>query len=158
MSPPVVVAQMLIRKAAQEVFDAFIDPDTTTQFWFTKSSGSVEPGATLLWEWEMYGGSAEVEVYEVEANSRIRIQWGDPPCPVEWSFEPRGEAATLVRITTSGFAGTDDEIVAKAIDSMGGFTSLLAALKAFLEHGIRLNLVADHNPDAHITSWQARPS
>lgn len=42
----------------------------------------------------------------------------------------------------------NDEIVAQALDSMGGFTFVLAGLKAFLEHGIVLNLVADHNPDA----------
>jgi uncharacterized protein (DUF2249 family) len=31
---------------------------------------------------------------------------------------------------------------------MGGFTMVLAGLKALLEHGIELNLVADHFPNA----------
>ena len=30
---------------------------------------------------------------------------------------------------------------------MGGFSLVLAGLKALLEHGIQLNLVADHFPD-----------
>jgi hypothetical protein len=38
--------------------------------------------------------------------------------------------------------------VPEAIDSTGGFSFLLAGLKAFLEHGLELNLVADHNPGA----------
>jgi len=34
---------MLIRRPVAEVFEAFIDPDITTQFWFTRSSGRLEP-------------------------------------------------------------------------------------------------------------------
>ena len=76
--------------------------------------------------------------------------WTKPrPTPVEWVFTPRGDDATFVTITASGFAGTDDERVARAIDSMGGFSFLLAGCKAFLEHGVMLDLVADHNPDGH---------
>ena len=33
---------MLIRKPVAEVFEAFVDPDITTKFWFTKSSGRLE--------------------------------------------------------------------------------------------------------------------
>ena len=146
---PIVKAQLLIRRPVSEVFEAFVDPAITTKFWFTKSSGKVEPGKVLTWEWEMYGASAEVRVKAVEKNARIQIEWDDPPCPVEWHFTSRPDDTTLVIISNWGFSGSGDEMVAKAIDSMGGFTSLLAGLKAFLEHGIELNLVADHHPDAH---------
>ena len=47
-----------------------------------------------------------------------------------------------------GFSGGAEAIVAEAIDSTGGFSFLLAGLKAFLEHGIELSLVADHAPDS----------
>jgi hypothetical protein len=46
--------------------------------------------------------------------------------------------------------------VAAAIDSTGGFSLLLAALKAFLEHGIELNLVEDHAPAALVEGWTSR--
>ena len=36
---PMVEAQMLIRKPVSSVFQAFIDPQITSRFWFTKSSG-----------------------------------------------------------------------------------------------------------------------
>ena len=148
-SSPIVKTQMLIRKPAAEVFEAFVDPAITTQFWFTKSSGRIEAGKMIQWEWEMYGVSAQVTVEAIEKNKRILISWDDPPCPVEWRFIPRNDNTTLVSISNWGFSGTQDEIVAKAIDSMGGFTLVLAGLKALLEHGIVLNLVADHHPDAH---------
>jgi uncharacterized protein YndB with AHSA1/START domain len=96
----------------------------------------------------MYGVSAQVNVKEVEHNTRILIEWGDPPCPVEWLFSAHADKTTLISISNWGFCGSDDEVVAKAIDSMGGFTLVLAGLKALLEHNVALNLVADHHPDA----------
>jgi uncharacterized protein YndB with AHSA1/START domain len=146
---PVAKAQMLIRKPVAEVFEAFIDPTITTRFWFTKSSGKLEPGQEVRWDWEMYGVHATVKVKAVEPHRRILIEWGDPPCPVEWLLTPREDNTTLVSISSWGFLGSDDEVVAQAIDSMGGFTLVLAGLKALLEHGVVLNLVGDHHPDAH---------
>jgi len=144
---PVAKAVMLIRKPVSEVFEAFVDPAITSQFWFTRGDGRLESGTTVHWYWDMYGVSAEVAVKSIEPNKRILIEW---PSPVEWIFTPRGSDATFVSITASGFIGTNDEKVAQAIDSMGGFNLVLAGCKAFLEHGVRLNLVADHNPDAHV--------
>lgn len=146
---PVAKTQMLIRRPVAEVFEAFVDPALTTRFWFTKSSGRLEPGREIRWDWEMYGVSAQVHVKAVEANRRILIEWDDPPCPVEWLFTPRADDTTLVEISNWGFSGSDDEVVAKAIDSKGGFSLVLAGLKALLEHDVVLNLVADQHPEAH---------
>ena len=55
-----VEAQMLIGKSVSTVFQAFIDPKITTNFWFTKSSGQLETGKTITWEWEMYGASTNL--------------------------------------------------------------------------------------------------
>ena len=138
---------MLIRCPASEVFGAFVDPAVTTRFWFTKSSGLLAPGAQVRWEWEMYGVSTNVVVKAVERDTRILIEWNDPPCPVEWKFEARGKHATFVTIETSGFRGSDSEVIAQALDSKGGFTSVLAGCKALLEHDVTLNLVGDQFPD-----------
>lgn len=144
---PVVKAKMLIRRPVAEVFNAFVDPSVTTRFWFTRSSGRVEPGRELRWDWEMYGVSAKVHVKEVDPNRRILIEWDDPPCPVEWMFTTRPDGTTFVTISNWGFSGSDDDVVSQAIDAMGGFTLVLAGLKAWLEHRVALNLVADHHPD-----------
>lgn len=152
--PPVAEAQMLIRKPVAEVFQAFVDPAVTTRFWFTKSSGRLEPGKEVRWEWEMYGASTQVRVKEIEENRRILIEWDDPPLPVEWLFTARPDNTTLVQIRNEGFQGSEDEVVARALDSKGGFSFVLAGLKAWLEHGIALNLVADHFPDANSTADQ----
>lgn len=146
---PVVKAEMLIRKPVAEVFEAFIDPAITTKFWFSKSSGRLEAGKHIRWEWEIYGVSDEVYVQELEQNKRIQVEFSDKN-RAEWIFTPRAENKTFVTITSSGFTGNGEEIVNRAIDEMGGYTIVLCGLKALLEHNIVLNLVADHAPDAHV--------
>ena len=148
-SKPVVKAEMMIRKPVNDVFQAFIEPSTTTKFWFTKSSGRLEKGKHVRWEWEMYGVSDNIFVKDIEENKRIFIESSDGTT-VEWMFTPRNELETMVSISNSGFSGNGDEIVARAIDSMGGYTMVLCGLKAYLEHNIILNLVLDKAPDYHI--------
>jgi uncharacterized protein YndB with AHSA1/START domain len=148
--PPVMKTQMLIRKPARDVFETFVDPAITTKFWFTKASGRLEPGKEVKWEWEMYGVSATVKVRAVEQNSRIGIDWGDEQhgfTTVEWRFLPWKDDTTFVTITEQGYTGDGDQVVARAMDSMGGFSFVLAAAKAFLEHNIMLKVTADHAPE-----------
>ena len=65
---------------------------------------------------------------------------------MEWVFTPVGEDATFVSVTNTGFQGDGDAVVAQALDSTGGFTWVLAGAKAFLEHNLLLNLIADRFP------------
>ncbi|TDL64801.1 polyketide cyclase [Rhodococcus qingshengii] len=148
---PVVKAEMLIRRPVEEVYEAFINPEITTRFWFTKSSGRLEEGKTIRWDWEMYGVGDELNVKKLEQNKVIRIEWTDGT-QVKWVFTPRGDNQTFVSITNSGFSGSGDEMVNHAIDSMGGYTMVLSGLKAYLEFNIQLNLVADKAPDANV-NW-----
>jgi uncharacterized protein YndB with AHSA1/START domain len=144
---PVVRAEMLIRRPVREVFQAFANPKITTKFWFTKGSAKLETGAKVRWDWEMYGVGADIDVIEVVENSRIVIDWGTR---VEWTFTPRGDNETFVTIVNDGFEGTADELMEQAMDSTQGFTFVLSGLKAYLEHGVQLNLVGDKSPDAHV--------
>ena len=96
----------------------------------------------------MYDASSHITVKDVEQNKRILIEWSGygSPTTVEWIFTPYGNDATFVSITNSGFSGDGDELVKQALDSTGGFTWVLAGLKAYLEHNIMLNLIADRFP------------
>ncbi len=149
ISQPMATAVMLIRRPVEEVFEAFIDPAITTKFWFTKSTGRLEVGKQVEWSWEMYGVSAPVDVKAIAPNDKVVIEWGaeGSKTTVEWSFRSLGEKGTYVSIVNTGFKGSPDEIVAQVNDSAGGFNLLLAGLKAWLEHGLQLNLVGDHVPE-----------
>jgi uncharacterized protein YndB with AHSA1/START domain len=145
---PMTKTGMLIRKPAAEVFEAFVDPEITTKFWFTKGSGRLEVGKPVQWDWEMYDISVPVTAKVIEPDRRIVVEWPGykGTTTVEWLFEPQADGTTFVRITESGFTGNGDELVNQVTGSTQGFSLVLAGLKAFLEHGIRLNLVADRFP------------
>ena len=143
---PTVETQMLIRKPAAEVFQAFIDPAITTNFWFTKSSGPLEAGKTIQWEWEMYHVSSTVFVKEIIPNQKIVMEWGNPVTTVEYEFTSSTDDTTYVVIKNYGFHQTGDDLINIIKDSTGGFTTVLDGLKAYLEHDIKLNLIADKFP------------
>jgi uncharacterized protein YndB with AHSA1/START domain len=145
-NPPVAKASLLIRKPVAEVFEAFVDPQIITNFWFDESSGRLEAGTTVNWRWAMFDMTVDVDVIDIKVNERIEIKWGtnaDDVSAVEWTFEQRSADTTFVRVVNKGFSGDADKIVGAALDSTGGFALVLAAAKAWLEHGVRLNVVAD---------------
>ncbi len=137
-------AELLIRKPVAEVFEAFVDPDVITKFWFDKSTGRLEYDKTVQWHWELFNASTEVRVKAIEENKRILIEWGtDHPTTVEWIFTPRSGDTTYLSVINKGFTGDGDEIVHQALESTGGFALVLAAAKAYLEHSLELYIVAD---------------
>jgi uncharacterized protein YndB with AHSA1/START domain len=145
---PVMKTGMLIRKPAAKVYEAFVNPEITTKFWFTRSSGRLAVGKPVKWEWEMYGVSADAVTAKIlEPGERIVMDWPGHKgkVTVEWTFTARDEG-TFVGVTESGYTGSGDELVQQVTDSMQGFSLVLAAAKALLEHNVRLNLVADRYP------------
>ncbi|MEX0723549.1 MAG: SRPBCC domain-containing protein [Gracilimonas sp.] len=151
----VVEAKMLIRKPLAKVFEAMINPKITSKFWFTKSSGSVEPGKTLEWEWGQFGVSDTVDILEVKTNEYISLEWklGELKTKVEMFFEAYSDTSTLFKVTENGFWDSipaKDEKLEEKINLMlgqnGGWNLMLSSMKAWLEHELDLNLTADHNP------------
>jgi len=150
---PTAQAAMLIRKPPGEVFQAVVNPEITTRFWFTKSTGRLQPGAEVRWTWEMYDVSAPVRVTDFQEGRHLVLEMGEPAqaMTAEWRFEPRENDSTYLTVTAEARFAVDsgDTACAWAIDQMGGYTEVLAELKALLEHGIVLSLVRDHWPNGH---------
>ncbi|UEQ77514.1 SRPBCC family protein [Chryseobacterium arthrosphaerae] len=140
-----VEAQMLIRKPVENVFEAFINPEVTTHFWFTKSTGKLEEGTEVTWEWEMYGVKNVVKVHQIIPNQLIRTEWGEPSVNVDYEFKTM-ENGTLVVIKSYGFSQTGEDLLKEINDNTGGFTTVLDGCKAYLEHGINLRLIEDKFP------------
>ncbi len=141
-------ARMLIRRPAPDVFEAFVDPQIMTRFWFPKASGRLETGNEVSW----YVGTGDdafeitVRVKSADKPHLLHIEWGDSGqfTQVVWVFESKGEEETIVRITESGFTGDQSEIVQSALASTGGFNQVITAAKALLEHDAQINVVEDH--------------
>ena len=145
---PITETGMLIRRPVAEVFEAIVNPDITTQFWFTRSSGRLHVNRPVRWHWDMYDVSIDVIPIAIEPHRRIVIEWTgySGPTTVEWTFGAQKDNTTFVSVTESGFIGTGDQLVKFVTDSTQGYALVLAGLKAFFEHGIRLELVRDRYP------------
>jgi uncharacterized protein YndB with AHSA1/START domain len=144
---------MLIRRPVSEVFEAFVNPEITTKFWFTDSTGQLEKGKEVEWTWKMYDFTGFVLVKELIVDRSIEIEWGPKGAPrsrAAWTFEPLDEHATFVSIVMDGFAGDEEAVFNNLIGSVGGFCWVLAGLKAWLEHEIRLNVVRDRFPKGKV--------
>jgi uncharacterized protein YndB with AHSA1/START domain len=154
-SYPTVTATMLIRKPVSEVFEAMVNPEITSKFWFTSGSGRVETGKTLEWEWGQFGIKDTVDILDVTRNEFISLNWrlGGLTTTVEIRFELTSDTTTFVRVTEKEFWNSDphedkklDEKIRLMLGQNGGWNLVLASLKAWLEHGLDLNLIADHHP------------
>ena len=141
-------AQILVRATPEAVFDAFVDADTMSKFWFTRRDGGLSEGETVLW----YVGeddaayAIEVRVKELKRPEKIQIEWGEGEQFTEvcWRIENSSDGNSKLTIEETGFTGSPAEIVAKALDSTKGFNQVIVAVKAVLEHNAHINVVADH--------------
>src|SRR5262245_59039898 len=126
-------ADMMIRRPVHEVFEAFIDPAITAHFWFTHGSGRMDQHNELIWTWAMYGLHVPVKVLRIEKDKRIEYEWGTAPdtTRVIMTFMPLSADTTFVVIVNEGFKGTAEEVIAQLRDSTGGFSFVLAGLKAW---------------------------
>ena len=114
--------------------------------------GRLETGKTVQWEFADFPGAFPVEVVEVEPNRRIVLRWeaneGPPEAEeavvraaymttVVFTFEPLDDGRTLVTIEEGGWHETPTGLKA-AFGNCQGWSQMLAALKAWVEHGVNL--------------------
>lgn len=150
---PVVEVDMLVRRPAAEVWEAFADPERIRRFWLARSSGRLVTGAEVRWTFKVAGAATDVVVVQAVPGELLDLRWDDGQ-PLTITFEARDDA-TLVRIRVTDFGG--DTPAADAVESMSGFTLVLASLKMWVEHGIDGDLMYDKFPDADYADRPSHP-
>ena len=133
-----------ISRPVAEVYEAVTDPDRLSKYFTTGGArGRLEPGAEVSWDFADFPGRFPVTVVEAEAPRRIVIEWDgnetvDDRTRVVFEFAPIDNGTrTLVTITESSWRATDAG-AKSAFGNCEGWTGMLAALKAWVEHGINL--------------------
>lgn len=138
-----------ISRPVHEVFEAVADPAKLSCYFTTGGAqGRLEEGATVTWDFADFPGAFPVKVVEVDPDKRIVLQWeaNDPDSAgpsydttVTMAFSPvDGESGrTLVEIAEEGFRETEGGLKASYGNCMG-WSQMLAALKAWIEHRINL--------------------
>lgn len=135
-----------IARPASEVYEAVADPEQLSKYFTTGGAqGRLAAGSEVTWDFHDFPGEFPVEVLEADPPRRIVIRWEGDEASDEsgkttttFEFEPiDDDTRTLVTITESSWRATPDGAT-KAFGNCEGWTGMLTALKAWLEHGINL--------------------
>ncbi len=135
-----------ISRCPGQVYEAIVDPRQISRYFATGGAhGRMESGATVIWGFADFPGAFQVRVQEASHSRRLVIEWEGTDTvsdhgvtEVTFLFEAFNDyTRTKLTITEHGWhpttKGTQD-----AFGNCMGWTSMLAALKMWLEHGVKL--------------------
>lgn len=134
-----------IGRPVPEVFEAFVNPDSLSGYFTTGGAkGRIEQGATVTWDFHDFPGAFPVHVVEVEKDKRVVLKWGENDerngqveTTVTIRFEPTGDGRTIVSIAEEGWPATEKGF-GNSYGNCMGWSQMLCAMKAWVEHGINL--------------------
>ena len=133
-------AALKILKPMNEVFEAIVDPAKMSNYFISKSTGRIEEGKTLTWEFPEFDMQFPVRADKVEKDKYISWYWVNAEDKVETKVEisllPMKDG---VFVTVTEKSRDNDEAGIKWLaGNTGGWANFLACLKAYLEYGINL--------------------
>jgi uncharacterized protein YndB with AHSA1/START domain len=129
-----------IAKKPDVVFQAIVDPKHMTQYFISKSSGLMESGKTLQWEFPEFPDSYPVRILSIKENIYINFEWDgeNHPLTVNIKLEARdNNKSTLVTVVEKETENNEAGINWLK-NNTAGWANFLACLKAYLEYGINL--------------------
>jgi uncharacterized protein YndB with AHSA1/START domain len=128
-----------ILKPVNEVFEAIVDPIKMSNYFISKSSGKMETGKQIMWQFPEFDMEFPIRVSKIIRDDYISYYWDveGTELLVEMTLTPRGEGSTIVTISEKSRANDEDGI--KWLKgNTAGWANFLACLKAYLEYGINL--------------------
>lgn len=130
-----------IQKPVHDVFEAIVDPSKMSNYFISKSTGRMEAGKTVSWQFPEFDMQFPVRVHEVKPDNYVSYSWNDAEdgtvTMVEITLKPVTDNDTFVTVTEK--ARENDERGIKWLQgNTQGWANFLACLKAYLEYGINL--------------------
>jgi uncharacterized protein YndB with AHSA1/START domain len=132
-------AKLQILKRANEVYEAIVDPSKMKNYFISNSSGRMQEGKQLLWQFPEFDMEFPVRVDKIEKDKYISYYWNVDGMDllVEMTLTPSGTDATIVTITEKS-RKNDEDGIKWLKGNTEGWANFLACLKAYLEYGINL--------------------
>jgi len=140
MAELVARAQMLIRRPAREIFNAFVRPDLITKFWLKGTTGPLGRGARVEWQFMVPGATERVNVTAFDEPHHLAFAWSQGGLSVDLKFSEQANI-TVVSVEVRGF--TNEGGADAVMNATEGFSIVLCDLKTLLESGHSANLVRD---------------
>ncbi len=128
-----------ILKSVNEVFEAIVNPSKMSNYFISKSTGRMEEGRQLKWQFPEFEMEFPIRVGKIEKAKYISFYWDLDGIEllVEITLTSIDNTSTIVTITEKG--RKNDEAGIKWLKgNTEGWANFLACLKAYLEYGINL--------------------
>lgn len=134
-----VKATLQIQKSPAEVFDAIVDPEHMKNYFISESTGPIEEGKVLVWQFPEFDEEAPVRIGRIEQDKYISFYWDidEEELLTEIELRPAGNNSTVVHITEKS-RDNDEKGIKWLQTNTEGWANFLACLKAYLEFGINL--------------------
>ena len=128
-----------ILKPVDEVFEAIVNPTKMSNYFISKSSGRMEEGVQLKWQFPEFDMEFPIRVGKVEKDKYISYYWEVDGIDllVEIKLTSGNSTATIVTITEKS-RKNDEGGIKWLKGNTEGWANFLACLKAYLEYGINL--------------------
>ena len=126
-----VKASLLIQKPAHEVFEAIVNPDKMSYYFISKSTGRMEEGKNLIWEFPEFDMEVPVRVGKIETDKYTSYYWSGVDGKelfVEMTLTPGNNISTIVSITENGMPN-DEAGIRWLCGNTEGWANFLACLK-----------------------------
>jgi uncharacterized protein YndB with AHSA1/START domain len=131
------LTKMNILKSANEIFEAFVDPEKIGQFWFSSSSERWAQGKTITLRYEEYNAQGDILIKEILENEKIVFEWAGGRI-ITIAFLPSEKEGTIVEVREEGFDESDEHILEQLVDNKEGWVYMLTCLKGYMEFGVDL--------------------
>jgi uncharacterized protein YndB with AHSA1/START domain len=137
--PLEIKAALQILKPTNEVFEAIVDPIKMSNYFISKSSGKMEEGKQIMWQFPEFDAEFPIRVGKIERDKYISFSWDMDSIElfVEIALTSKDKNSTVVTITEKG-RNNDDAGIKWLKGNTEGWANFLACLKAYLEYGINL--------------------
>ena len=141
-----ITTKFKILKPAKDVFEAIVDPEKMSNYWFSSGTGRVETGKTITWRYDEYNAEVLISVLEIKGDKEIVFSWGGngQETVVTITLKELDGNSTIIEVNEAGLKEDDPEIVNKMIGQKEGWVYMLTCLKGYLENGatnLRASLV-----------------
>lgn len=134
-----VKAAIQVQKPVHEVFEAIVDPSKMINYFISKSSGRLEEGKKIIWEFPEFEMQCPVRTGKIENDKYISFYWDSDGIElfVEMTLTSKNHSSTVVTITEKS-RENDEAGIKWLMGNTEGWANFLACLKAYLEYGINL--------------------
>ena len=129
-------ATIQIQKPIAEVFEAIVNPEKMTKYFISHSTGRLEPGQEVHWQFPEFPEGFPVKTIQVEPNSALSFVW-DEETVVNIALEEQPDSSTVIKVT-EGEKEFNEKNAEWAIRNTEGWANFLACMKAYLEYDVQL--------------------